>query len=413
MGLLLTPVSLGIYTAALAFTNMPRFISTSVGMVAYPHVAEQTDHAVARQKLWRFFLATVVACVAIVVTLEILAGWMVPFFFGEEFRDSIPLVRILLISSFFVACRRILADGARGLGFPGLGTAAEVSSLVVLAPAMAVYVPMWGVEGVAAALVMAAVASFAVMAVGLLRAERARAVEVGAERVSQPSMPRLRRIPRPRGDRNGRVAEVVGAALLFLAADALAVGAVVWSPRVGLVLIGLLAATLAALVLRRRLAPSAAAAAPWPRSTRWRTSATTASAPHGPLLPGPVPHGLRSSLRRGAGVTGSDLLFLFALALAAVALISRRLRAPVYTGAVLILGVALFAAGGLISSFGAPSPWESVTVVARVVYLTVVWFWLGALLLRTRRHMRLAIAFWVASAAFAESGRSSRRSSAT
>ena len=406
VGLLLTPVSLGIYTAALAFTNMPRFISTSVGMVAYPHVAEQTDHAVARRKLWRFFLATVLACVAIVVTLEIVAGWMVPFFFGEEFRDSIPLVRILLISSFFVACRRILADGARGLGFPGLGTAAEVSSLVVLVPAMAVYVPMWGVEGVAAALVVAAVASFGVMAVGLLRAERARALEVGAERVRQPAIPRLGRLPRPgrmrrpRGDGGGRVGEVLGVAALFLVADALAVGAVIWSPRVGLVLIGLLAAALLALVLRRRLGPvggrAGGVSALDPLEDESDDGFGPARAVYylGLILMGFI------VLRPGAGVTGSDLLFLGALALAVLALIAGRMRAPVYTGAVLMFGVALFAAGGLISSFGAASPWESVTVVARVVYLTVVWFWLGALLLRTRRHMPVAIACWVASAAF-------------
>ena len=62
VGLFLTPVALGIYAVALAFTNLPRFISTSVGMVAYPHVAAQSDPVEARRKLWRFFLLTVAAC---------------------------------------------------------------------------------------------------------------------------------------------------------------------------------------------------------------------------------------------------------------------------------------------------------------------------------------------------------------
>ncbi len=43
VGLFLAPVALGIYTVALAFTNLPRFVSTSVGMVAYPHVAAEQD----------------------------------------------------------------------------------------------------------------------------------------------------------------------------------------------------------------------------------------------------------------------------------------------------------------------------------------------------------------------------------
>jgi O-antigen/teichoic acid export membrane protein/O-antigen ligase len=399
VGLFLTPVSLGIYTAALAFTNLPRFISTSVGMVAYPHVAEQTDHAVARRKLWQFFVATVAACVVVVISLEALAGWMVPFFFGEEFRDSIPLVRILLVGTFFVASRRILADGARGLGFPGLGTAAEVSSLVVLAPVMVVFLPMWGAEGVAGALVVAGVASFVVMALGLVRAERGRAVEAGAERVRAPAVPRLARMSRAPGESTGRVAGMAAATALFLAADAAAVAAVLWSALVGLALIGLLAAGLVAMALRNRIGP-VGGRTPVPEGDPPEDEPDDGLGPArlayylGLFLVGFI------VLRPGAGITGSDLLFLGALGLAALTLIYRRLPAPVYSGAVMVLGVAIFAGGGLVSSFGAPSPLESVTVVIRVVYLTVIWFWLGALLLRTRRHLRVAIACWVASAAF-------------
>ncbi len=44
-----------------------------------------------------------------------------------------PLVRIVLVTALLMAARRILADGARGLGLPGLGTLAEIVSLVVLA----------------------------------------------------------------------------------------------------------------------------------------------------------------------------------------------------------------------------------------------------------------------------------------
>ena len=62
VGLFLTPVALGLYVAALAFTNLPRFISTSVGMVAYPHVASVKDPSEATRKLWRFFSITVAAC---------------------------------------------------------------------------------------------------------------------------------------------------------------------------------------------------------------------------------------------------------------------------------------------------------------------------------------------------------------
>ncbi len=41
VGLFLTPVALGLYSVALAFTNLPRSIANSLGVVAYPHVAVQ------------------------------------------------------------------------------------------------------------------------------------------------------------------------------------------------------------------------------------------------------------------------------------------------------------------------------------------------------------------------------------
>ena len=63
--------------------------------------------------------------------------------------------------------------------------------------------------------------------------------------------------------------------------------------------------------------------------------------------------------------------------LTVLTLVALRRPAPVFLGPVLLLGVVLFAVGGLLSSFDAESAVESATVVARVVYITVVWFWLG------------------------------------
>ena len=55
VGLLLTPVALGLYVVAQAFTNLPRVVALSVGMVEYPHVASQPDQASSRRVVWRYF----------------------------------------------------------------------------------------------------------------------------------------------------------------------------------------------------------------------------------------------------------------------------------------------------------------------------------------------------------------------
>lgn len=165
IGLFLTPAALGLYVVGLSFTNLPRFVSQSIGMVAYPRIAAEADPFEARRALWRFTWLTVGACAAVAGVLWPAAGFLVPFFFGQEFSGSVTLTRLLLVGSLFWATRRVLSDGTRGLHQPRLGSIAEVISWVVLAPALVTLMPAWGVEGVAVALVIASASSMAAMLV--------------------------------------------------------------------------------------------------------------------------------------------------------------------------------------------------------------------------------------------------------
>jgi O-antigen/teichoic acid export membrane protein len=172
VGLFVSPTALGLYSVGPAFTSLPGSIANSLGVVAYPRLAEHRDPAEARRQLMRFFVATVVLCAVVVAALEVTADSLVPFLFGDAFRESVPIARILLVSALLIAARRILSDGARGLGLPTLGMLAEAVSLVTLIPALVVYLPLWGTEGVAFSLVVAGVAGLVVMLVGLARASR-------------------------------------------------------------------------------------------------------------------------------------------------------------------------------------------------------------------------------------------------
>jgi len=169
VGIFLSPSALGLYVVAFALTNLPRFVSQSIGMVAFPNVAARLDPRDARRALWRFAAVGISACLATVVALELAAGWLIPFFFGESFRGAVEIARILLISAFLLSVRRILSDAARGAGDPLLGTVSEVASWVVLLPAMIILVPMLGSEGAATALGVASVAGLLTIAVGLAR----------------------------------------------------------------------------------------------------------------------------------------------------------------------------------------------------------------------------------------------------
>lgn len=149
LALFLAPAALGLYVVALAFTNLPRFVAQSVGMVVYPSVASRADETSARRSVWAFFWATGAMSVAIVAPLLLAAGRLVPLFFGDEFWDAVRVTQILLPGMLFSGMGRVLSDALKGRGHPAAGTLAEVTTWLWLAPALGVAVPLWGVNGVA------------------------------------------------------------------------------------------------------------------------------------------------------------------------------------------------------------------------------------------------------------------------
>jgi O-antigen/teichoic acid export membrane protein len=163
IGLFLSAHALGLYVVALAFTSLPRLVAQSIGMVAYPDVAQRADREEAHRVMWHYVWLTALATAVIVVVLVAAAGELVPLLFGREFASSVPVARILLAAGFFLCVRRVLVDAARGAGHPGVGTLAEVGSWVVFVPALGVLTPLFGIDGVAAGMAAAAVASLAIL----------------------------------------------------------------------------------------------------------------------------------------------------------------------------------------------------------------------------------------------------------
>jgi O-antigen/teichoic acid export membrane protein len=167
VGLLLSPVALGIYAVAAAFTNLPRFVAQSIGMVAYPRVAASQDFEAARRRLWQFFWISAAISLLTLGALEVALGQLVPLLFGESYGGSVRVARVLLVATVLFSLRKILTDGSRGAGYPALGGIAEAVGLVSLAATIFVFGPRWGMMGVASAMAIAGATSFATI-VGLL-----------------------------------------------------------------------------------------------------------------------------------------------------------------------------------------------------------------------------------------------------
>jgi O-antigen/teichoic acid export membrane protein len=163
IGLFLSTRALGLYVVAAAFMNLSRLVTQSIGLVAYPNVAGRRDPQAAARAMWRFTAIGVAAAIAIIAALELVVDHLIVFFFGESFAPAAGVARILLLAALFLGVRRVLSDAARGANRPLAGTVAEVVSWAVLIPAMIVLTPLFGLHGVAWALVLASVASLCVI----------------------------------------------------------------------------------------------------------------------------------------------------------------------------------------------------------------------------------------------------------
>jgi O-antigen/teichoic acid export membrane protein len=400
VGLFVTPVALGLYVVAQAFTNLPRIVAASIGMVAYPQVASHRDSAVGRRAVWRYFFLGTALCALVVGALEIVAGELVTVFFGSEFSEATSIARILILGTFFMAARRVLTDGVNGLGHPGLGTVAEVASWLLLVPGVAILLPRYGVDGVALALTLAWAGSLLVL-VALVAVGEARLAFV-----RQSSRRVLRRLTtRPRFVTSH---ELIGLALAVAAASVAAIAVALLPPQAALIAIAVLSAALFFAFGRTALARKT-------RSLRVRLAGARSNPDHGEEDPSRRSDGEFSLARRlyyvglaflalltfrvGGQVTYSDILFLFSFAFACAELVVVRRRVPMMLPFLLLIGMTLFSFGALLSTFHAEEALKSTAVIVRLIFLTVFWFWLGTVVLSCREHVVKATTIWVASTA--------------
>jgi O-antigen/teichoic acid export membrane protein len=183
VGVILSPAALGLYAVASSVCNLPRFVAQSLGLVAYPHVAGLTGRRQARA-LVRLALTTGIVTGLTVVALELTVGIIIPLFFGQRYAESVPVVRVLLLSAFLFGISRVLSDSLQGAGRPLDGTIAEAVAWVTLALALAAF---WGaLDDVrfAAAMALAAGASLSTIALlaflrVIMPSRAAETVEVG------------------------------------------------------------------------------------------------------------------------------------------------------------------------------------------------------------------------------------------
>lgn len=171
VALMLSRTALGLYAVALAFVNLPRFVSQSVGMVAFPRIASASVRERARLARSYVLLAVLVAA-SVAASLEAVVARLIPTLFGSDFAAATSTTRILLVAALLLAVRRVLTDVSQALGRPGAGSIAEVIYLAVAVPLVAAGAHRYGIEGAALGVGVGAGASLAFLGVSVRRTLR-------------------------------------------------------------------------------------------------------------------------------------------------------------------------------------------------------------------------------------------------
>ncbi len=132
VGAAFTPTVLGYYSVATAFTNLSRFLGSSMGWVLEPYIASLPAHQ-QRRSLIRGLALTLGLCGAVTLVLLPSTSFLVPALFGDAFRPAIPLARVLLVAGFLLGLRRAVLPGLQGIGQPAIGSYSELIALIVFA----------------------------------------------------------------------------------------------------------------------------------------------------------------------------------------------------------------------------------------------------------------------------------------
>jgi O-antigen/teichoic acid export membrane protein len=143
---------LGRYAVAVTFTTLALPVVAAVGYVAFPRLASSTlspDRAA--RLVRRAAVGSGAVALAIVVPLALSASWLVPWVFGPEYREAVPLIWILAPGGVFLAVNAVLGDLLRGRGRPLTVAWAQGAGAVVTVAGLVLLLPVFGVHGAAAA----------------------------------------------------------------------------------------------------------------------------------------------------------------------------------------------------------------------------------------------------------------------
>ena len=163
MAALVPSRELGLYAVAVTIASISYGLIQAVSAVLFPRVAEGDPDLAARACR---VTSLVVAMAALL--LAAITPFMLPFVFGTEFAEAVPMVLLLLAASVPLAAAVVLSAALVAVDEPGATMRAEFAGLIATIPLLVLLLPSFGGRGAAAVSLLANLVRLAVQ----LRAAR-------------------------------------------------------------------------------------------------------------------------------------------------------------------------------------------------------------------------------------------------
>jgi O-antigen/teichoic acid export membrane protein len=180
---LLDPRLMGAYVVALSLSRMLNAFHTAVAMVLFPRIASQPT-AVILDLTGRAVRITTMLTATCGLLIAAFGPGLLGLLYGAEYRSASGVVRILVIEVVLSGVAQVLSQAFMALGRPGLVTTLQVIGLMLTVPLMLVFIPRFGVEGAAGALLISTTVRLAFVLISfqkVLKVECPRILARGAD----------------------------------------------------------------------------------------------------------------------------------------------------------------------------------------------------------------------------------------
>jgi O-antigen/teichoic acid export membrane protein len=149
MAFFLPAESLGLYVAAVAWSNATTPIFTGISQVIFPRISSLTNKEDIQKFVRKAMFLCILFSVVVNTILYLLTPTFFPLLFGQNFSNALPVASFMVFAGAVGNFNIIFSSIFRGLGKPKIPLFTEVVGLLITVSTLVLLLPTLGIMGAA------------------------------------------------------------------------------------------------------------------------------------------------------------------------------------------------------------------------------------------------------------------------